>query len=60
MTETETAKGDSAILIAALLWGLFPVVTTVTLGAIGPLSSLFFSTIFATIFFVIYTTIKGL
>lgn len=60
MGTTETKKGDRAILLAAVLWGLFPVITTVTLSQIGPLTSLFFSGFFAVIFFAIWLTIKKL
>lgn len=44
-------KGEFLIILMALLWGLFPVITALSLNTISPLISLGWSTLFAAVFF---------
>ncbi|MES2014314.1 MAG: DMT family transporter [Patescibacteria group bacterium] len=51
--------GELCILSESVLWGLFPVVTILTLASITPLVSLGWSVLFATGVFAILLTIRG-
>ncbi|HMK74557.1 MAG TPA: DMT family transporter [Thermodesulfobacteriota bacterium] len=44
-------QGESFILLQALLWSLFPVITILSYGLLPPLISFGWSTLFATLFF---------
>lgn len=59
MSISEERKGDVAILIGGLLWGLFPIITVLSYRSIKPLTALAYSTLFSTIFFVVMLTIRG-
>ena len=50
MALSKTTTGDLFILSEACLWGLLPVVITLSYFSISPVASLFFSTFFATLF----------
>lgn len=56
---TEEKQGELIIFTEAFLWGLFPVITVLSLSAISPLASLGLSTSFAVLFFGLIITIKG-
>ncbi|MCE9548991.1 DMT family transporter [Candidatus Nomurabacteria bacterium] len=51
-------QGEIFILAGAFFWGLFPVITILSLNNLPPLMSLAWSTLFASIFFAIIITIK--
>lgn len=58
MILTSERKGDIYILLAALLWGLFPVITIISFASLPPLVSLGWSAFFAIIFFGGFLTVK--
>lgn len=58
MAISEETKGDAAILLGGLLWGLFPVITILSYSSLGPLVALTLSTIFSAAFFTILLTVK--
>lgn len=51
-------KGELAILIQAVMWSIFPVVTILSYSTLGPLSSLSLSTFFSMIFFAAVLTYR--
>lgn len=51
-------KGDAYILLGALIWGLFPIITTLTFATLSPLTSLGWSTLFAAVFFAVLLTVR--
>jgi len=51
-------QGEFFVLSSAFLWGLFPVITVLSLNHVLPLSSLAWSTLFSTIFFAIILTVR--
>lgn len=58
MSLSETKKGELAIFISAILWGLFPVITVLSYHSLSPIISLGFSTLFAAAFFAVMLTAK--
>lgn len=52
-------QGEGFILSSSLLWGLFPVITVLSLRSVSPLISLALSAFFASLFFGLVLTIKG-
>lgn len=57
--ENEQHKGFWYIVTQAILWGLFPVVTTVSFHSLTPLWSLVVSAFFSSIFFAVIISIRG-
>ncbi|MCK9272166.1 DMT family transporter [Candidatus Gracilibacteria bacterium] len=55
----EERKGEIFIFFEALLWSLFPIVTILSLNTLSPITSLAWSTFFASIFFGITLYLKG-
>jgi hypothetical protein len=51
MIISEERKGEIFIFFEALLWSLFPIVTILSLNTLSPITSLAWSTFFASIFF---------
>lgn len=58
MELNQERKGDVIILAEAFLWGLFPVVTILTLQNVSSLISLAWSTLFAALLFAIVLTVR--
>ena len=58
MSLSKTTIGDLLILSEACLWGLLPVVITLSYFSISPVTSLFFSTFFAMLFLGVWLTIN--
>ena len=58
MNLTETRKGDLAIIVQCVLWGLFPVITVLSYSSVSPIISLACSVLLATLFFAVYLTFK--
>ena len=52
-------KGEVSIFLSALLWGLTPVVIILSYSSLSPLTSLYLSTLLATMFFAIVLWAKG-
>ena len=52
-------KGEVAIFLSALLWGLTPVVIILSYSSLSPLTSLYLSTLLSTMFFAIVLWAKG-
>lgn len=57
MQLSETRKGELAILIHALLWSAFPVVTVLAYRRLPAMSALFFSAFFAMAFYAAYLSV---
>lgn len=55
---SEERKGEIIIFFEALLWGLFPVITILSLRDVPTMLALAWSTLFAAIFFAIIVSIK--
>ncbi len=51
--------GEAFILAAAVLWGLFPVVTTALYTALPPIASLAWSVAFSAVFFLLLFLVRG-
>ncbi|MFA6106325.1 MAG: DMT family transporter [Patescibacteria group bacterium] len=51
-------QGETSVLFSTFLWGVFPVITVLSLGSLDPLLSLGVSTFFASIFFACFLTVK--
>ncbi|MFA5925799.1 MAG: DMT family transporter [Parcubacteria group bacterium] len=51
-------KGDAYILLGAVIWGFFPIITTLTFATLSPLTSLGWSTLFAAVFFAVLLTAR--
>lgn len=58
MTLTQERKGELFIFFEAVLWGLFPVITILSLNSLSPLVSLGWSTLFAALFFAVVLSVK--
>lgn len=56
MQISKTTSGDIYILSYAFLWGLLPVVATLSYASLSPISSLLVSTFFAMLFFAAWLT----
>jgi drug/metabolite transporter (DMT)-like permease len=57
MKSTEQ-QGETYIILGAILWSLFPVVTLLTYRSLGPLSSLAWTTLVSAIFFFCVSSLK--
>lgn len=55
---TTEQKGEVFLLLEALLWSFFPIVTILTFNNIPPLYAAAFSTLIAAVFFIIYLSYK--
>ncbi|MBI4093169.1 MAG: DMT family transporter [Candidatus Kerfeldbacteria bacterium] len=51
-------QGELFILLQTPLWGLFPIITILTLNRLSPLISLVWSTLFSCIFFAVVVSLK--
>ena len=58
MQQHAESKGSLMILVQALLWGLFPVVTIVLFDSLPPLFTLAGGTFFSGIFFALIISVK--
>jgi drug/metabolite transporter (DMT)-like permease len=58
MKFTKEKQGDLLVLFQALLWSLFPVVTTLTIMVLPPLIALGLNIFFSTIFFSVLMTVR--
>ncbi|MBY0539370.1 DMT family transporter [Patescibacteria group bacterium] len=56
---TEERKGELFILSEALLWSLFPIIAVLSFGSLAPVTTLAWTTIFATLFFACVMFVKG-
>jgi drug/metabolite transporter (DMT)-like permease len=59
MNLSETRKGELAILAEALLWSIFPIITILSYTSLNPVTSLAWSTLFASVFFGFVMLIKS-
>jgi len=59
MALSEQRKGELSLLITALLNGFLPIVVVLSYAAVSSLASLFWSTLFATIFFLVVVNYRG-
>ncbi|MFH1444623.1 MAG: DMT family transporter [Candidatus Peregrinibacteria bacterium] len=58
MTLHPSRTGEVSILLSAVLWSTFPVITILSLGTLSPLFSAGISTLFASVFFAGLLTLK--
>jgi len=59
MQISENQKGDLGIFGEAVLWSLFPIITILSYASFNPITSLAWSTLFATVFFGLAMVVRG-
>lgn len=52
-------EGELFIVASAVLWGLFPVITVLSISSLSPLLALILSNVIAAIFFVVILSVRG-
>ena len=58
MNLSDQRRGEIYVLLGAILWGLFPVLTVLSENKVAPLIALGFSTLFSCFFFGALITIR--